>query len=598
MEKTNKPVRTKHVFFKFIKITYKEYKSFFFVMLLFCLVKAALTIFGAYSISVIIQYLEKGDYMTAVYAGLVVTAIDVALFFLTKLLERVVTISQSKMIEIVNQVLAKKIMSLPFSCLEDPYYIELKKNTQMGINNMGAVFDLLNSMVTIASSLISIIGLSAIIITFDPIIIVVMLVGIILNVLFVFLSLKTQMGFYSDLLPINYKFGYYLQTLESPDKSKDYRLYENVYNRLFTNFSFFGDRTVKILGKIMIKLGLYESIVSACSYIEIGFVYVLVGIRTITEGLSIASFSLTASSAISFSQCVTEIVKSSSNFIRAIQYITSLIEILEVKEDKDIGTCDLDEIKTIEFEHVTFSYPHTDKVILDDVSFVFDSKEKISIVGLNGAGKTTIVKLLCRLYNVNSGVIKINNIPINEYKYDQYISKLSAVFQDYQLFNYEIKENIRPGISLEDATKIGKDVGIDDKIQSLNKGYDAPLGKSYSADGVELSGGQRQKIAIARALAKPCDLLILDEPTSALDPLAEAEIYKNFNELASGRMAIYISHRMSSSVFCNKILVLNGGHVEDFDSHKNLMKKKDGLYCKLFNTQAKNYKLEKGIIED
>lgn len=598
MEKTNKPVRTKHVFFKFIKITYKEYKSFFFVMLLFCLVKAALTIFGAYSISVIIQYLEKGDYMTAVYAGLVVTAIDVALFFLTKLLERVVTISQSKMIEIVNQVLAKKIMSLPFSCLEDPYYIELKKNTQMGINNMGAVFDLLNSMVTIASSLISIIGLSAIIITFDPIIIVVMLVGIILNVLFVFLSLKTQMGFYSDFLPINYKFGYYLQTLESPDKSKDYRLYENVYNRLFTNFSFFGDRTVKILGKIMIKLGLYESIVSACSYIEIGFVYVLVGIRTITEGLSIASFSLTASSAISFSQCVTEIVKSSSNFIRAIQYITPLIEILEVKEDKDIGTCDLDEIKTIEFEHVTFSYPHTDKVILDDVSFVFDSKEKISMVGLNGAGKTTIVKLLCRLYNVNSGVIKINNILINEYKYDQYISKLIAVFQDYQLFNYEIKENIRPGISLEDATKIGKDVGIDDKIQSLNKGYDAPLGKSYSADGVELSGGQRQKIAIARALAKPCDLLILDEPTSALDPLAEAEIYKNFNELASGRMAIYISHRMSSSVFCNKILVLNGGHVEDFDSHKNLMKKKDGLYCKLFNTQAKNYKLEKGIIED
>lgn len=215
-------------------------------------------------------------------------------------------------------------------------------------------------------------------------------------------------------------------------------------------------------------------------------------------------------------------------------------------------------------------------------------------LGLNGAGKTTIVKLLSRLYKIDKGEILINGISIYDYDTDSYISCLSSVYQDFKLFNYSILENIRPDIKKEEGEEILKDVGIYEKINSLNKGIESPIGKSLEKDGVELSGGQFQKIAIARCLAKTnSSLLILDEPTSALDPLAEAEIYENFNNLSKDKTSIYISHRMASSVFCDKVLVLNNGKIEDFAPHHELMKKTDSLYYKLFTSQAKNYELDK-----
>lgn len=589
--------RQKHILPRFVSFTYRTYKTYYFVLIGYCLVKSATTIFGAYSISIIISYLEAGNYNMALYAGLIVALINMGLFLLSSLFEKWNQTSRITMEQKINQALADKIMSLPFSYLEDPYYIELKKNVQMGINNMGAVYDFLNSSVTIVSSFISIIGLSTIILSFDPILFVVLTVAIALNTLFVFLSLKFQMKFYKELLPINFHFGYYMDTLESTENAKDFRLYGDMYSLLEKKFENYGDDLNKYLIKINLKQSIYQVLSSIIEYVEMGFIYVLVAVKTIVSGLSIAQFSLTAASAISFSQCVSSIISASSHFIRSIQYVTPLMEFMSIKEDKDEGDKELKSIDSITFDHVSFSYPKTDKVILNDVSFSIHRNEKISIVGLNGAGKTTIVKLISRLYHPDKGQILINGIPIQDFKYNSYISAFSAVFQDYTLFNYSIRENIRPGISSEEAEKIGKDVGIDEKIQTLKEKYDTPFGKDFSKDGVEFSGGQKQKIAIARALAKPADLLILDEPTSALDPLAEAEIYKNFNSLAENRTALYISHRMSSSVFCDKILVLDHGIITDFDSHKNLMKKKESLYYRLFTLQAKNYRLKKKLEE-
>ena len=242
----------------------------------------------------------------------------------------------------------------------------------------------------------------------------------------------------------------------------------------------------------------------------------------------------------------------------------------------------------LNIQHLTKTYG--DKKAVDDLSLHIAPGEIYGFIGHNGAGKTTIVKLLCRLYSPNEGTILINDIPIEEYEKDSYIKQISAVFQDYKLFAYSIKDNIDPTSSV-DVEKICADVGISEKIEKLPHQYDSLIGKYYDDSGVELSGGQLQKIAIARGLAKDSSLLILDEPTSALDPLAEAEIYENFNQLSKDKMAIYISHRMSSSIFCDRILVIDGGIVSDFDTHQNLMLKKNSLYYKLFTTQAKNYKL-------
>jgi ATP-binding cassette subfamily B protein/ATP-binding cassette subfamily C protein len=231
--------------------------------------------------------------------------------------------------------------------------------------------------------------------------------------------------------------------------------------------------------------------------------------------------------------------------------------------------------------------------VLRNVSFKIKGGEKISIVGLNGAGKTTLIKLLCRLYKPDSGTIRINGTDIFEYDYESYIARIAAVFQDFRLFAFGIDENITCKQSGTDENHIDElltQVGLKEKIDSLQDGVKTMLGKAYSPEGVELSGGESQKVAIARALYKNASLIILDEPTSALDPLAEADIYANFNKLVGDKTAFYISHRMSSSVFCDRILILQDGMVADFDTHAALMAKKDSLYFKLFNSQAENYK--------
>ena len=245
-----------------------------------------------------------------------------------------------------------------------------------------------------------------------------------------------------------------------------------------------------------------------------------------------------------------------------------------------------------EFENVTFSYPKSDQVVLDNISFS-SVRRKISIVGLNGAGKTTLIKLLCRLYRPTSGTIKINGKNIYDYDHTTYMKQIAAVFQDYKVFAFSIEENITclPFQGDERAKDIVRQVGLEEKVKSLPNGMASYFGKAYDESGIEMSGGESQKIAIARALYKDASLIILNEPTSALDPLAEAEVYSQFNGLVGEKTAIYISHRMSSSVFCDKVLVIEAGKVVDYDHHQNLMKKTDSLYYKMFQAQAENYQL-------
>lgn len=583
--------KDKHILFQFIRFSFHAYKPYFLVLLFHTVIQSSQTVFGAYTLSLLIRFMEYGEYPKAIMAGMGLVGVELLLAFLTKYASRLLEIHQRKMEEAVNHRIAEKILSIPFSYLENPYYLELKKNAEMGVNNMGAIYLLLQCFSKILSSLISLIGLAAILITFDIALIAVLATGIVLTSALVLLSMKSQVKFYKDLLPINFKYGYYFDTLISEKNSKEFRLY-SIYHLMCERFHQYGALTVRNFKKITFKLGMYEALISAVRYIEMAFVYILVGIKTITNHLPISRFSLTVSSAITFSDCVTAILDASGNYIRSIEYIRPVIELMNIREEQNEGKQVLTEIKTVEFYHVNFTYPHTDKIILNDVSFSFKAKEKISIVGLNGAGKTTIVKLLCRLYEPDSGKILINGVPITEYEHTSYMKQVSAVFQDYKLFAYSIRENIRPGISENEAADLCHKIGIASRIEALPHGYESTLSKSYEEDGIELSGGQMQKIAIARALAKPASLMILDEPTSALDPLAEAEIYENFNSLTDNKMAIYISHRMSSSVFCDRILVLNDGIVSDFDTHYNLMQKQESLYYKLFMTQAKNYALK------
>lgn len=241
------------------------------------------------------------------------------------------------------------------------------------------------------------------------------------------------------------------------------------------------------------------------------------------------------------------------------------------------------------FHDVSFSYPGTDLPVLEHVTLSFAVGEKTALVGRNGAGKTTLIKLLCRLYEPTSGYITLNGIDIRKYSYKEYTQAFSVVFQDFHLFSLPLDENIAAGTEIDEAalqSSLAK-VGLTECVQRLPQGTHTRLYNNNGA-GVDLSGGEAQRTAIARALYKDAPFVILDEPTAALDPIAEAEIYEQFSQMISGKTAVYISHRMSSCKFCDRIVVLDHGRIAEDGTHDTLLAN-HGIYANLYETQAQYY---------
>ena len=241
------------------------------------------------------------------------------------------------------------------------------------------------------------------------------------------------------------------------------------------------------------------------------------------------------------------------------------------------------------FHDVSFSYPGTNIPVLEHVTLSFAVGEKTALVGRNGAGKTTLIKLLCRLYEPTSGYITLNGIDIRKYSYKEYTQAFSVVFQDFHLFSLPLDENIAAGTEIDEAalqSSLAK-VGLTECVQRLPQGTHTRL-YNNNGTGVDLSGGEAQRTAIARALYKDAPFVILDEPTAALDPIAEAEIYEQFSQMISGKTAVYISHRMSSCKFCDRIVVLDHGRIAEDGTHDTLLAN-HCIYANLYETQAQYY---------
>lgn len=245
----------------------------------------------------------------------------------------------------------------------------------------------------------------------------------------------------------------------------------------------------------------------------------------------------------------------------------------------------------IEFQNVSFSYPGSERFALRHVNLKFQIGKRLAIVGENGSGKTTLIKLLCRLYDPQEGQILLNGIDIRKYRYDDYKDLFSVVFQDFQLVCQPIGANVA-GKAHYDRERVEQaliDAGFGERLSRMEQGMDTMIYKNLSEDGIDISGGEAQKIAIARALYKDAPFLILDEPTAALDPIAEAEIYSKFNDIAGDKTAIYISHRLSSCKFCDEIAVFHQGEVIQQGSHEELVRDEKGKYFELWHAQAQYY---------
>lgn len=246
---------------------------------------------------------------------------------------------------------------------------------------------------------------------------------------------------------------------------------------------------------------------------------------------------------------------------------------------------------TVEFRGVSFKYPGSEAYALRDVNISFRVGSRLAVVGMNGSGKTTFIKLLCRLYDPTEGEILLNGIDIRKYRYDEYMDIFSIVFQDFSLFALPLGENVAASAQYDRARAEDclQKAGFAERLADMPAGLDTYLYKELDKDGVEVSGGEAQKIAIARALYKDAPFIVLDEPTAALDPIAEAEIYSRFNEIAGDKTAIYISHRLSSCKFCDEIAVFDGGKIVQQGSHEELLADADGKYAELWMAQAQYY---------
>lgn len=542
---------------------------------------------------------EKQMERLVLFASLIVVN-NVGMTLLDNILNRFCSVLQTKSSNEMTKLMSEKVMNLEYSYLENPKYLDLKERAIFAINNQGAISQMTTMIFQTLSQALTMTGLLAILATLGPVLIVALIVGTLL-MLWIYSGVsKLQMNVMHEIIPINRRYGYYMSLSTEKDAQKDIRLY-NMSDMITGRILQFSSDTCDMFEKMQIKTGKALGQMGAVSEGISAFSYAYVGFRTLSDffgpKLSLGALTMYVSATINVSNMVLSLGESVIGMLQFLGFLDPYMEFMSLAEEtKQIGGATFTgDVESIEFKNITFTYPNAEQPVLKNISFSIRKGEKISIVGLNGAGKSTLVKLICRMYKADSGEILVNGKNIYEYDYLSYMNTISAVFQDYRLFNFTIAENISCQAQNADKERIENlvdEVGLREKIAELPQGIFSRFGKDYDQEGIELSGGQGQKIAIARALYKKASMVILDEPASALDPIAEAEIYEKFNGLVEDKTAIYISHRMSSSVFCDKILIIDGGTVADYDTHENLMKKTESLYYKLFQSQAENYRVE------
>lgn len=334
---------------------------------------------------------------------------------------------------------------------------------------------------------------------------------------------------------------------------------------------------------------------SLAGNISVGAIYLYVGWKAIVGAISIGEIvQYTGAITILFTG-VNNIIRATSTTIANKVYFNELFNFLELSGGKYMGSIPmekrLDNKYKIEFRNLSFKYPGTEKYVLKNLNLELDIGKKLAIVGMNGSGKTTFIKLLIRLYDPTEGQILLNGIDIKNYDYDEYLRIFSVVFQDFKLFSFGLGQNVGADMEYNKDRVIEslKEVGLGDRLDNLPMGLDTPLYRDFDENGIEISGGEAQKIAMARAIYKDRPFIILDEPTAALDPISEFEIYTKFDEIVGDKTAIYISHRLSSCRFCDDIVVFHEGEIIQRGRHEELLKEERGKYHELWNAQAQYY---------
>lgn len=404
---------------------------------------------------------------------------------------------------------------------------------------------------------------------------------------------KEEFGLYKNCATNRYVDYYHFNYMEDDKAAKDIR----IFNQRDLIIDELWNKARKPWMNILIRRsGLIQKYFGTNVIISTfigGFTYVVIGLRALKGYISLGNVSQSYASIVILISSIQNLFVSVSQIISNNDYLKVLYEYIDISKisSKEGLIPKAQKGWEIEFHNVSFKYPSADEYALKNISFRITSNSQTAVVGVNGSGKTTMIKLLCGFYQPQEGYITLNGIRINNYDRDAYLELFSVVFQDFRIFAFPIGENVAASVHYDENRvwdALAK-AGLNEKTESLPEKLNQYLFKNIDAEGLEISGGEEQKLAIARAFYKDAPFIIFDEPTAALDPIAESEIYSKFNQIVGTKAAIFISHRLSSCRFCKRILVFDQGKIIQCGTHDELLQNRNEKYYELWNAQAQYY---------
>lgn len=529
--------------------------------------------------------------VAALYAGIIVgfTLIMSCTQNVTYLL---IDVIREWFTEYIDLQISKHAMEMDFEHTEDPEALDALNKAKEGMDwYSGGVVGIMDQGFTIIREFAALCGVIVIVIMTCPLLLIVQAAALVFITIFNAKNKKIESESFLKLAKSNRVFGYVLYRLADFKYGKDIRLYDSA-DMMCKKAEEFAKEQVGVWSdqqrrKVRNTWG--SDIVNS---LRDGLSYFYIGYLAVTKAITIGDFTMCVSCASTLFWSLSNIITAGQEIYTRCKYAHRYLEFIAYPAAMPKGSRAVSEGEhVIEFSHVSFKYPRTDKYVLRDINLTIRSGEHLSVVGLNGAGKTTFIKLLCRLYDVTEGEILVDGVNIKEYSDEEYRRLFAVVFQDFYLFSYSLRENITLGGETDDeeVDRVLTLAGFYEDAQKLPNGLDTMLYKYFDEDGTNLSGGQSQKTAIARALYRDSPIVILDEPTAALDPVAEYDIYRQFDKLVGGKTAIYISHRLSSCKFCDRIAVFAEDTIKEYGTHEQLAEIDGGIYAEMFSAQAQYY---------
>ena len=583
----------------FIRFSFRHKKSYLFARVFVELVKIVVALTQIIMPKYVLDELfgeQRGDYIL-LYLGILL-----GISMIGGLMENGLKMCADNALELLRCEFESYMMEHQMECdfvqLEIANYHNLKSKASQYVSGPWNQFGIVcEKAFSLFGYIFTLVGVIYLVIRIHIVMLLVFIVMITVNTWFSARLKNKEMQLISGFAPILRRRGYYEDVAKNPAYAKEIRLYGiadwilEKYNDYMQQFC---HKTISIH-----RSGFYQkSVVAVTGFAQQVVTYGYLIWQVVVRAITLGEFSMYLNAVTTLNNVMNNTVDTVLEWKRYTSFFNDFEQFHMLHKDMPNGTKDAQKlrdgakgVREIEFRNVSFCYPGQNREALKNVSVKIPFGQHISVVGENGAGKTTFIKLLTRLYDPTEGQILFCGIDIRELDYSSYRKLFAVVFQDFQLLKSSIRENIMMDQERADKERMAEALhvtGFDEKIQRLKKGLDTQVYKDFDPEGIELSGGEAQKLAICRAYYKNSPICILDEPTAALDPKAECEIYENFQSLVHGKTALFISHRLASSRMCDRVLVFCNGELVEDGSHTQLMKQA-GLYCELFSMQAQYF---------